>query len=224
VASLCASDGEIIENPSKTTTVLSDLEQVLLDLMGSDHLPREDSERLSHGLQSLDLAIDRLYSDLSIAKDSVAAKDNTIAQLEMQLCDCEAERDSLESRVSSLNTYIRNLEDHRPSADSTSARGPDPQDKSFDEEATAMHLKTTATRIICGLLRRPHDRAAASALHHWASSARVASAMEGQRHIFEAMAHQLETTREKLALLKRHLKQDRRRRGETSSVNQQGHH
>jgi hypothetical protein len=72
-------------------------------------------------------------------------------------------------------------------------------------------VKVAAARMVCSLINKQDTAVLSTAFHHWAHSAKALKAISQQAQVAHLMAEQLETTKEKLARLKAHLRHSQKR-------------
>ena len=166
----------------------------------------------------VELQIDGLLADLFSARRALESKDEAFAELENLVSKQQVETEALHHNLKPMQIYAKQMEGN--SVGAVSPRNENGEHGPIDL-ATQAAMKQAAARIICNALQRGERASAGQALRKWNSNACALKAVEQQRHIAEAMARQLEITREKLAILKSHLKHAAASRREGKSNRQQ---
>ena len=159
---------------------------------------------------NVELQIDSLISDLFAARRALESKDETFAELERLVARQESEKESLHKSLKSMQLYIKQMEGKL-----AEVRSIDEIHDGFDEVSKA-EMKNAAVRIICNTLQRRDAASAGQAFRKWSNNTSVIKTVDQQRCVAEALARQLDITREKLAILKSHLKRSTRSRREGS--------
>ena len=122
----------------------------------------------------------------------------------------ESEKESLQKNLKSMQLYTKQMEgklaDVRSIAD---------MHHGFDE-ANKAEMKNAAVRIICSALQRRDAASAGHAFRKWSTNTSIIKTVDQQRCVAEALARQLDITREKLTILKSHLKRSSRKSRESS--------
>lgn len=103
-----------------------------------------------------------------------------------------------------MQVYVKEIEGKLADEEASS--------KSVDENLHAIDsskkaaMKIAAARALANMLQRGSNASAGQALRKWSNNACAMKAVDQQRFVAEALARQLEITREKVAILKSHLK------------------
>jgi len=182
---------------------------------------RIDAEYLQKVIHSLESQIDGLLADLKSANDALKAKDQLFADLEQLVTHHEMERDDLEKKLESMNTLVREMEERlsrevvwKEAAEkelSKGRQGTNSSDGAPTIKEDQCLARKAAGRLIVNFLEGQVTTAKASVFREWACQTSALRAIAQQGQAATALTEQLETTREKLAILKRHLKKSTRR-------------
>jgi uncharacterized coiled-coil protein SlyX len=154
----------------------------------------------------VELQVDSLISDLFAARLALESKNEAFAELERLVANKESEKESLNKNLKSLQIYIKQME------------GQLDKDKSMNaanhllDERNKEEMKKAAVRIICNTLQRRDTASVGRAFRKWSGNTNSIAAVDQHRSVAEALAKQLDITREKLAILKSHLKRSSRSR------------
>ena len=189
---------------------------------------RPDSQYLQNVIHMLEGQIDGLLADLQSANDALRKKDELFADLEKLIYQHEAERESLEKRLqckdANISEITKQLESERVSKEAAENKLAELQENHCSGtkaiatgESRAVKsdvgiAKQAAGRLIAHVFDRRMEILKAAAFRQWACQTTAVRAVSQQSHAAAALATQLETTREKLVILKRHLKKSRRGR------------
>jgi chromosome segregation ATPase len=185
---------------------LSKMKKLLDERVDCSAFLTSHQETLHGMVDYVELQIDSLLSDLFAARRALESKDEAFAELERLVASKESEKESLHKNLKSLQIYIKQME------------GKLEQDRSMEEtnhvldEGNKEEMKKAAVRIICNTLQRRDTASAGQAFRKWSGNTRAITAVDQQRSVAEALARQLDITREKLAILKSHLKHSTRSR------------
>lgn len=187
----------IVDAWQKMKTVLQD------EVITPRKLQRQISREIGTGhlqavIETLEGQIDALLNDLKAANEALKTKDQLFADMEHLISYHEAERDRLQKEVNALNVMINSYQE-RLTRESNSAK----------DTADA---KKSAILFAASVLDKRWDVAKATAFRQWYCQSTALRVIIQQGEDASALAFQLETTREKLAVLKRHLKKSRRGR------------
>jgi chromosome segregation ATPase len=196
----------ILETLEKMKAVLTE------DLMSpcrniSNHNNRPDPEILQKVIMSLEGQIDSLLSDLKAANDALRAKEQLFADLEDLVHHHETERDILERKLESMSSRLKE-EERREEA-------------LVDEMSlvtTSSHndnAQKLAIQLACKVMNGDRQLRVALAFQHWSTFTATSCDVSMHSQAASALVQELETTREKLAILKKHLKRSRRGREPT---------
>lgn len=185
---------------------------------------RLDADYFHKVIRSLEIQIDGLLVDLKSANDALLAKDRLFVDLEQLVVHHESERSMLEKRLEARTARVRDLEERvqrevawKRAAEQELAQVRIAQVREQQEsERVAAPVNDKASRVAAGRLiaKFVENRATADkahALYLWSRQASVAKAIEEQQLLAGELSQQLGTTKEKLGLLKRHLRRNRRR-------------
>ena len=180
-----------------------------------------DDKRLQQVVQSLESQMDNLLKDLEAANASLRDKDIVFAEMELHLKEQELERGRLQKEISVLSEKLYTAENGRQ--ESTREKSDDPSgispcygkvsnDSSLEVARILPQLdtKTSAVKHICGVFQRQEKARKAVAFRKWYCSTSVMHATANQKKVAMALSQQLQITRDKLLILKSHLKQGRR--------------
>jgi hypothetical protein len=208
---------EVLDAWEKMKTVLQD-EVISPSKFRKPLAVRLDPEYLQNVINSLEGQIDGLLSDLRSANDALKVKDQLFADLENLVSHHESERDLLESKIESMAASVTDTEERfkkevtlKEAAEKTLASLQ--QRVGEDQPVVAgTEAKRAAVRLIGKVLERRSDVTKAVAFRQWACQTSAIRAVSQQGDAAAALAQQLQTTREKLLILKRHLKTTRRGR------------
>jgi DNA repair exonuclease SbcCD ATPase subunit len=170
-------------------------------------------------IHSLESQIDGLLADLKSANDALKAKDQMFVDLERLVSHHESERDVLEKKLESMNKIFRDMEE-RLNRDSSWKEAAEKELASLREglglketihcsDEGRAAAKMAAGRLIVNCLESKSKLTKAGIFRQWACSTSALRAVAQQSYAAAALAQQLETTREKLVILKRHLKKSR---------------
>lgn len=174
---------------------------------------RPDPEMLQNVIISLEGQIDSLLSDLKAANEALRAKEQLFADLEDLVHHHETERDILERKLESMRSKITGEEIF---TNATKRQG----DASVEnDEASTMpqheNTQTLAIQLACKVMNGDRHCKMALAFQHWSTFTATSRDFSAHSQAATALVHELETTREKLAILKKHLKKSRRGREPT---------
>jgi chromosome segregation ATPase len=178
-----------------------------------------DMEYFHKVIHSLESQIDGLLADLKSANDALKAKDQMFVDLERLVSHHESERDILEKKLESMNKIFHDMEDRlnqesswKEAAEKELASlrdGLDLKDTIHCSDEGRAAAKMAAGRLIVNCLENKSKLNKAACFRQWACSTSALRAVAQQSYAAAALAQQLETTREKLVILKRHLKKSR---------------
>jgi len=202
-------------------------EEVLSPVKNHEHGGgRLDSEYFHKVIFSLEGQIDGLLIDLKSANEALLAKDQLFADMEHLFTHHEMERDRLEQKLRSRSAELRDIEDRlkrevawkRSAGDELSALRMQLKDAKEERRSVPVDAspsnanasKLAAGRLIEKFFEGQRKATLAGAFRHWSCRASAVRAAEQQKHIAVELAHQLDSTREKLGILKKHLKKSRR--------------
>ncbi len=196
----------ILETLEKMKAVITE------DLMSpiresSPHISRPDPEILQKVIISLEDQIDSLLSDLKAANDALRAKEQLFADLENLVHHHETERDILERKLESMSARLQEEEGldiasvGEMSVGATSSR-----------DSSAQKL---AIQLASKVMNGDRQMRLALAFQHWSTFTATSRDVSMHSQAASALVQELETTREKLAILKKHLKKSRRGREPT---------
>lgn len=195
------------ESPS-VLQALDKMKEALNDELLSPHKERPagsqtvDAEYLSRVVRALENQIDGLLDDLQSANDALRAKDQLFADFEQLVAHHESERDNLE----------RKLEQAKQSICESDANGNQLLQHSSTEGKAA-----TAAQMLANFFESRELCLKAGALRQWSIASTSSRVAAQQNRTADALAFELETTREKISILKRHLKKSRRGKGHRHS-------
>jgi chromosome segregation ATPase len=178
-----------------------------------------DMEYFHKVIHSLESQIDGLLADLKSANDALKAKDQMFVDLERLVSHHESERDVLEKKLESMNKVFHDMEErlNRESSWKEAAEkelaslreGLEMKDTIPSSDEARAAAKMAAGRLIVNCLETKSKLTKAACFRQWACSTSALRAVSQQSYAAAALAQQLETTREKLVILKRHLKKSR---------------
>ena len=158
--------------------------------------------------------------DLKGAKIALQSKSQLISELERIIRQRETECKTMDDRLQTYSEQMSEmsdrlkteadlrLESERQALELREALGAHP----VGPTARKIHQQEKAAQLIRNLAEKRSRQATANAFRHWACAASAMKAVSHQIHVAHALSHQLETTREKLVILKSHLKQQKNRR------------
>lgn len=151
----------------------------------------------------MELQIDGLIADLFAARRALESKEEALAELEDLVSMQESEKETLDKNVNSLQLYIKEIEEQLVQDSSSNSTSGDDASSPVDSAKKAA-MKTAAARALGNLLQRESNASASQALRKWSNNACALKAVDQQKFVAEALARQLEITREKVAILKSH--------------------
>ena len=175
---------------------------------------RLDVEHLKKIIHSLEGQIDVLLMDLEAANEALHAKDLLMVDLEEIVANHESERDFLDRQVTELDACLKQERSWKEAAEKELAQlrgdlsGSSATLKPSHPDPKA--CKLAAGRLLIHALDGRSNAAKAVAFRQWACQTSALQAVAKQGQAAAALARQLEETREKLVILKRHLKKSRR--------------
>ncbi len=173
------STGFLMPPPTPKHTALSS------NLAKMKAMLRGDESSLRELADYMELQIDGLIADLFAARRALESKEEALAELEDLVSMQQSEKESLDKNLKSMQVYIKEMERRVTEAESSMKNeGP------IDSTKKAA-MKTVAARALGNILLRDTNASAGQALRKWSN---------------HACATQLEITREKVAILKSHLK------------------
>jgi hypothetical protein len=171
-------------------------------------------------VHSLESQIDGLLTDLKSANDALKAKDQMFVDLERLVSHHESERDFLESKLENMNQVVNSMEERlgRTSSEQETAeaelaalRQVGDSNRTGEINSESQIAATLAVgRLIAKTLKHRNIQTKATCFRRWACSTSAMQAVAQQNYVAAELAHQLENTREKLVILKSHLKKSRR--------------
>ncbi len=188
------STGFLMPPPTPKHTALSS------NLAKMKAMLRGDESSLRELADYMELQIDGLIADLFAARRALESKEEALAELEDLVSMQQSEKESLDKNLKSMQVYIKEMERRVTEAESSMKNeGP------IDSTKKAA-MKTVAARALGNILLRDTNASAGQALRKWSNHACATKSMDQQKFVAEALAKQLEITREKVAILKSHLK------------------
>ena len=200
---------------SESTEDMNQFDGDILDLsknqpFRSEHL---DVEFFKSVILALEANIDDLLADLKAANEALYEKDHLLARLESLVAFYES-LDSREQRDTGGTELRSPLKENvpQPSKGSSDESALSERSISFsaDSHKNPSACKLAAGRLLLQALDGRTHAAKAIAFRQWACQTSAMSALAKHGSTAAALAQQLEETREKLVLLKRHLKKSRR--------------
>ncbi|GAX13441.1 hypothetical protein FisN_34Lh046 [Fistulifera solaris] len=196
----------ILETLEKMKAVITE------DLMSpckniNNHINRPDPEILQKVVTSLEGQIDSLLSDLKAANDALRAKEQLFADLEDLVHHHETERDILERKLESMSARLQDEEERDVASLGEMGIG---TSSSRDDNAQKL-----AIQLACKVMNGDRQMRLALAFQHWSTFTATSRDVSMNSQAASALVQELETTREKLAILKKHLKKSRRGREPT---------
>jgi chromosome segregation ATPase len=169
---------------------------------------------------SLENQIDILLQDLKIANEALNEKDKMFADLEELLIFNESKKHLLEKENESKAKKIKSLQDRlkqeiyrKKTTENELAilrDGISNTNTAALRHTNASMCKVAASRILLNAIDGRANAAKAVAFRQWACQTCALRAVAKQGNAAALLARQLEETREKLIVLKRHLKKTRR--------------
>ena len=175
----------------------------------TSHSDQLDVEFFKQVIYSLERNIEVLLLDLQTANTAIQEKDDRISELEtfIALRESAVEEAHLLSNNQAINNQrgisLNNESDSRDERSHTSQQA----NSDFDGR------KRAAGRLLLHALEGRTNAAKAVAFRRWSCQTSAMRAIAKHGHTATALAQQLEETREKLLILKRHLKKARRAGG-----------
>ena len=202
------SNPRLLTPPSspKYTTLSSNLSKIKTMLPADERDDRSSSPReksLRELVDYMELQIDGLIADLFASRRALESKEEALSELEDLLSLRESEKETTAKNLKSMQVYIKEMEGKL--AEESFRETADESQRSLDLTKKAA-MKTAAARAICNMLQRGSNASAGQALRKWSNNACAMKAVDQQRFVAEALARQLEITREKVAILKSHVK------------------
>ena len=177
----------------KHTALSSNLSKMKAMLQGDESSLRELADYM-------ELQIDGLIADLFAARRALESKEEALAELEDLVSMQQSEKESLDKNLKSMQVYIKEMEGRLTEAESSrKSEGP------IDSTKKAA-MKIVAARQLGNILLRDTNASTGQALRKWSNHACAMKSVDQQKFVAEALAKQLEITREKVAILKSHLK------------------
>jgi chromosome segregation ATPase len=204
----------ILSSPHESAVHRMDLSNDDLSPRIESHLADQpDMDFFKSVIVSLEENIDALLIDLKAANEALQEKDFLLAKLESLVAFYESMDSKVAVEPSSLEQNSQSREHFNdPSEGSTKNSKSSERSDSF---AASQRKDPNACKLVAGrlLLQALDGRAHAAkaiAFRQWACQTSAMSALAKHGSTAAALAQQLEETREKLVLLKRHLKKSRR--------------
>jgi chromosome segregation ATPase len=188
----------------------------------TSHADRLDLDFLKKVIISLEDQIDVLLNDLEAANDALVAKDALFSELEKLIYCREIENTALNAQVFELEARLtsevswkeateRELASIREGLNDPAGTSSIPAAvRDIRVHADAQACKTAAARLLLHTIDERANTAKAVAFRQWACQTSALRAVAKQGQAAAALARQLEETREKLVILKRHLRKTRR--------------
>lgn len=172
-----------------------------------------DVESLKNVIHTLEAQIDVLLLDLQAANEALHTKDTLFSDLESLVTQHEVNNKRLKQKTIKLDNELQKEIAKRESAEHESTELLN--QLSRRQEIVPSHTDPTANklaarRLIVRALSSRENAAKAVAFRRWACHTSASCAVAKQGHAAVALTRQLEETREKLVILKRHLKKTRR--------------
>jgi hypothetical protein len=179
-----------------------------------------DGEYLQHAVQTMERQIDCLLVDLKCANEALQAKDQLFTDLEELVSKHETERDVLGRKLEAMQARNLDLEDRlqkelvckKASLNEVSKVHQEVQTSTSPpcDESSITTSKLAGGRLVVNFLERRSHVAKAAVFRQWSCQTSAIRAVSKQGEAAAALAHELEETREKLVILKKHLKKTRR--------------
>lgn len=175
-----------------------------------------DVEYMKRVIKALEAQIDSLLADLQEANDALQQKDELFANLEDLVAHQESRGDLLEQQLMDSKAALQNVEEQlqvetlekhrlREEIDELRDEHTDGTDLVEDKQ-NGVDLHSQAGRLLIAHLNRRQDMAKASVFRHWSCQTSATRAISQQSIAAAALAEQLDATREKLVVLKQHMK------------------
>jgi len=162
-----------------------------------------DPVKLQAIVGNLESKMDVLLNDLEKANAALRDKDILFFEMEQLVAQNDGEKAFLEEKLRAVGTELGNL--HRSSASCAVGMG-SKETQGFYNESKAAASQIAGARLLCMTLEKRNKLDASSAFRKWSCTVGVVKAISSQKSTAAALAQQLEITREKLIVLRSHLK------------------
>jgi chromosome segregation ATPase len=175
---------------------------------------------ISEAMQFVESQLEGLVNDVTEAKDALKSKGRLISELERIIRQRDTECKSMEDRLRNKIDLMREMNEklkeevecRRESEEQVLRLRVSLGTQPVNPLEREILQKKKAAQFIHDFTEKRSRQAAANAFRHWACATSAMKAVSHQVHVAHALSHQLETTREKLVVLKSHLKHQKCRR------------